>query len=115
MLPKAPLKPQRIFALKAGALPKVYYPMALGRINISDIRKADKMLRAVVRQWMALSNDISIGYFHDSLPSMASPAPSQGPPSRTSRKVVENGSTYNTHEEIKKRWAAILHQSIDGL
>ena len=64
-LTKAPLKPQqRIFALKAGTLPKVYYPMALGRINISNIRKADKMVRAFVRQWMALPNDISIGYFH---------------------------------------------------
>ena len=38
--------------------------MALGRINISDIRKAEKMVRAFVRQWMALPNDISIGYFH---------------------------------------------------
>ena len=37
--------------------------MALGRINISNIRKADKMVRAFVRQWMALPNDISIGYF----------------------------------------------------
>ena len=64
-LTKAPLKPQqRIFALKAGALPNVYYHMALGRINISDIRKADKMVRAFVRQRMALPNDSSIGYFH---------------------------------------------------
>ena len=38
--------------------------MALGRINISDIRNADKMVRAFVRQWMALPNDISISYFH---------------------------------------------------
>ena len=38
--------------------------MALGRMDISDIRKADKMVRAFVRQWMALPNDISIGYFH---------------------------------------------------
>ena len=38
--------------------------MALGRINISNIRKADKMVRAFARQWMVLPNDISIGYFH---------------------------------------------------
>ena len=38
--------------------------MALWRINISDIRKADKMVRVFVRQWVALPNDISIGYFH---------------------------------------------------
>ena len=41
--------------------------MALGRINISDIRKANKMVRALVMQWVALPNDISIGYFHASL------------------------------------------------
>ena len=28
--------------------------------------------------------------------------------------LTENGSTYTIHEEIKKRWATILHQSIDG-
>ena len=92
-LTKAPLKPQqRIFALKAGGLPKVYYHMALGRINISDICKADKMVRAFMRQWMALPNDISIGYFHApvaegglGIPSPRWPAPlHQGPPSRTS-------------------------------
>ena len=50
--------------LKAGALPKVYYLMALGRITISDTRKGDKIERAFVRQWMARLNDISIDFFH---------------------------------------------------
>ena len=144
-LMKAPLKPQqRIFALKAGALPKVYYHMALGRINISDIRKADKMVHAFVRQWMALPNDISIGYFHApvsegglGIPSLRCLAPlhrkdrllglvpgrrmeSIADPylakeiGQCRQRLTENGSTYATHEEIKKRWAAILHQSIDG-
>ena len=41
-LTKAPLKPQqRIYAPKAGALSKVYYHMALGRINIGDIWRVD--------------------------------------------------------------------------
>ena len=38
--------------------------MMLGRIHISEIREADNMVCAFVRQWMALPNDISIDYFH---------------------------------------------------
>ena len=30
------------------------------------------------------------------------------------QRLTENGSTYTTQEEIKKRWAATLHQSVDG-
>ena len=135
-LTKAPLKPQqRIFALKAGALHKVYYHMALGRINISDIRKADKMVPAdkIVRQWMALPNDISIGYFHAlvaegglGIPSLRRLAPHHHKvrllglvPGRRienitdpylakeidqcRQRLTENGLTYTTQEEIKKR------------
>ena len=29
------------------------------------------------------------------------------------QRLTENGSTYATEEETKKRWAAILYQSID--
>ena len=29
------------------------------------------------------------------------------------QRLMENGLAYTTKEEIKKRWAAILHQSID--
>ena len=118
--------------------------MALGRINISDIRKADKIVRAFVRQWMALPNDISIGYFHTpvsegglGIPSLRWLAPLHRKdrllglvPGRRMeniadpylakeigqcrQRLTENGSTYTIHEEIKKRWVAILHQSIDG-
>ena len=115
--------------------------MKLGRINISDIRKADKMVRAFVRQWMALSNDISIGYFHApvsegglGIPSLRWLAPLHRKdrllgivPGRRMenitdpylakeigqcrQRLTENGSTYTTQELIKKKWAAILHQS----
>ena len=116
--------------------------MALGRINISDIRKADKMVRAFVRQWIALSNDISIGYFHapvseggQGIPSWLVPlhrkdrllglVPDRRVENITDpylakeigqcrQRLMENGSTYTTKEEIKKRWTAILHQSIVG-
>ena len=30
------------------------------------------------------------------------------------QRLTENGLTYTTQEDINKRWAAILHQSIDG-
>ena len=30
------------------------------------------------------------------------------------QRLTENGFTYTTQEEIKKRWVVILHQSIDG-
>ena len=30
------------------------------------------------------------------------------------QRFTENGLTYTTQEDIKKKWAAILHQSIDG-
>ena len=102
------------------------------------------MVRAFVRQWMALPNDISIGYFYApvsegglGIPSLRWLAPLHhkyrllGLVSRRRmenitdsylakaighcrQRLTENGSTYTTHEEIKKRSAAILHQSIDG-
>ena len=119
--------------LKAGALPKVYYHMALRRINISDVLKADKMVRTFVRQWMALSNDISIGYFHApvsegglAIPSLRWLVPLHSKdrflglvPGRRMQNITdpylakeigqcrqrltENGSTYTAQQEIKKR------------
>ena len=94
------------------------------------------------RKRMALSNDILIGYFHVpvsegglGISSLRWLAPLHCKdrllglvPGRRIENITdpylakeigqcrqlltENGSTYITHEEIKKRWAAILHQSI---
>ena len=118
--------------------------MALGRINISDIRQADKIVRAFVRQWISLPNDISIGYFHapvsegwlgilslrwlaplHRMDRLLRLVPGRRMENITDpylakeigqcrQRLMENGSTYIPQEEIKKRWAAILHQSIDG-
>ena len=56
------LKPkQRIYALKTTALP-IYYHMAVG--NINELQRVDKMVRATVRQWLALTNDSAVRYFH---------------------------------------------------
>ena len=129
---------------KIVSLPKVYYHMALGRINISNIRKAEKMVRAFVRQWMALPNDISIGYFHApvaegglGIPTLRWLAPLHRKDrllglvpgrrienitdlylakeiSHCRQRLTKNGLTYTTQDQIKKRLAAILHQSIDG-
>ena len=93
---------------------------------------------------MALPNDISIGYFHApvsgeglGIPSLRWLAPLHRKdrllgvvPDRrmenitdrylakeigqSRQRLTENGSTYTTQDEIKKWWAAILHQSIDG-
>ena len=38
--------------------------MALGRITISELQRVNKMVRATVRQWLALPNDTPVGYFH---------------------------------------------------
>ena len=131
-LTKALKSQQRILVLMAGALSKVYHDIALGRINMSDIRKADEILRAFVRQWMALPNDISIGYFHApvsgglGIPSLRWLAPLHRkdrflglvPGHRMEnitdpymakkigqcrQRLTENCSTYTTQEEIKKR------------
>ena len=93
---------------------------------------------------MALPNDISIGYFYApvsegglGIPSLRWLAPLHRKdrlrglvPGRRmenitdpylakeigqcGQRLMENGSTYTTQEEIKKRWAAILQKSIDG-
>ena len=107
--------------------------MALGGINIPDIGKADKMVRAFLKQWMALPNDISIGYFQASvsegglgIPSLRWLAPLHRKdrllelvPGRSMenitdpylakeigqcrQRLTENDLTYTTQEEIKKR------------
>uniref|UniRef100_A0ABD2XQH8 Reverse transcriptase domain-containing protein n=3 Tax=Trichogramma kaykai TaxID=54128 RepID=A0ABD2XQH8_9HYME len=64
-LSSAPLKPQqRLFALRACAIPRMYHTLALGQNTISDLNHTDRMIRASVRQWLRLPNDTPTGYFH---------------------------------------------------
>ena len=93
---------------------------------------------------MALPNDISIGYFHAPVSEgrlgilsllwlaplhrkdrLLGLVPGRRMENITDpyltkeigqcrQRLTENNLTYTTQEDIKKRWAAILHQSIDG-
>ena len=117
--------------------------MALGRINISDIREADKMVRAFVRpmggpakrhlnrllsrprsgglgilslRWLAPLHrkDHLLGLVSGRrMENITDPylAKEIG---QCRQRLTASGTTYITQEEIKKRWAAILRESIDG-
>ena len=144
-LTKAPLKPQqRIYALKTTALPKIYYHMALGRITISELQRVDKMVRATVRQWLALPNDTPVGYFHApvgegglGIPSVRWLAPLhrrnrllglvRGRDEtnitdpylakevlQCNRRLIDGTTIIADEESCKKRWAALLHGLIEG-
>ena len=134
-LSKAPLKPQqRNYALKTTALPKIDYHMALGRITISELQRVDKMVRATVRQWLALPNDTLVGYFHApmsegglGIPSVRWLAPLHrrncllGLVPRHDKtniqcnKRLTDGTIIVANEEnCKKRWTTLLHVLIEG-
>lgn len=64
-LTKAPLKPQqRLFGLRTMILPGLFHKLELGNINISVLRKCDRLVRAKVRQWLSLPSDTPNAYMH---------------------------------------------------
>lgn len=66
-LTKAPLKPQqRLYALRTMVVPSTYHSMVLGRSTMSILKKADKVIRAAVRKWLALPHDVPNAYIHAS-------------------------------------------------
>lgn len=68
LLTRAPLKPQqRLFALRTVLIPQFYHVVSLGNIMIGTLNKADKVIRARVRHWLHLPNDIPVAYFHASV------------------------------------------------
>ena len=118
--------------------------MALGRITISEIQRVDKMVRAMVRQWLALLKYTPVGYFHASVGEGGLGIPSVrwlAPLHRRNRllglvlgrdetnitdpyltkevlqfnKRLTDGTTIIADEEsCKKRWTALLHGLIEG-
>ncbi|CAL7932962.1 unnamed protein product [Xylocopa violacea] len=64
-LRRAPLKPQqRLFALRIGLIPRVYYHLALGDVTISALKTVDVQVRQAVRKWLNLPHDVPTAYFH---------------------------------------------------
>lgn len=64
---RAPLKPQqRIKILKVYLIPRFIHGLVLGRISHASLRKLDRQIRAAVRRWLRLPNDITKSFFHAS-------------------------------------------------
>lgn len=64
-LTKAPLKPQqRLFGLRTMVLPSVFHQAELGNVNISVLRKCDRLIRTTVRKWLNLPSDAPNAYVH---------------------------------------------------
>lgn len=64
-LTRAPLKPQqRLHALRSTVIPQLYYRLALGRVQLGCLKKADRIVRQCVRQWLCLPHDVPMAFFH---------------------------------------------------
>lgn len=144
-LTAAPLKPQqRIYAVRTGLLPRIYYMMALGKTTISELNRVDKAVRAHVRQWLRLPNDVPMGYFHApvgegglGISSVRWLAPlhrrnrllgmlQNGDTNncddtfllqelaRANKRLTDGGERLTSQDDIKARWARQLHRSIEG-
>lgn len=141
-LTRAPLKPQqRLFALRVMVLPGLYHLLTLGGTTLSRLKKVDAMTRTAVRKWLCLPHDVPNAYFHASskdgglsIPSMRWLMPlhrrvrlqkfvREGQPTepfltqeiqRTIRRLTENRQDIASVEQLRERWARILHSSIDG-
>lgn len=141
-LTKAPLKPQqRLFALRVMVLPGLYHLLTLGSTTLSRLKKIDALTRAAARKWLDLPHDVTNAYFHAnvndgglSIPSMRWLMPlhrkvrlqnfigvGQTTNSyltqelqRATKRLTENRVDYDSSESLEKRWAILLHGSIDG-
>ncbi|CAL7932959.1 unnamed protein product [Xylocopa violacea] len=145
-LTKAPLKPQqRLFALRTGLIPRVYYHLALGDVTISALKGIDVQIRHAVRKWLNLPHDVPTAYFHADVKDGGLGVPSLrwlAPLHRLNRlqsllgrrlqlpeepmniyireetnkcqRRLTDGTLMKTLDDVKKRWAKLLHATVDG-
>lgn len=84
LITRAPLKPQqRLIVLRRYLLPQYTHGWVLGRMELCAYKKIDRVIRAVVRQWLKLPKDLTTAAFHApiqegglGIPSMATLIPS---------------------------------------
>ncbi|GLV38109.1 hypothetical protein CBL_10076 [Carabus blaptoides fortunei] len=139
---KAPLKPQqRLFALRTFIVPATYHQLTLGKTHLGFLRKLDNSIRRAVRKWLALPLDCPSAYVHAdhkdgglSVPSLRWVVPEmrrrrllhlaetspeiarqvQEEIDICSRRLDDHGIPIKTRDDVKKRWATLLHKSVDG-
>lgn len=62
---KAPLKPQqRLVILRFYLIPRLYHRLVLGKWNKKLLKRLDVQIRAAVRKWLVLPQDVPLAYFH---------------------------------------------------
>lgn len=64
-LMKAPLKPQqRMMMLRQFVIPRLLYPLTVGRANMGNLKQMGTKIRGFVRATMKLPKDAALGIFH---------------------------------------------------
>lgn len=62
---RAPLKPQqRLKILRTYLIPRYTHNLVLGRVSHGLLRKSDRQVRAAVRRWLVLPEDVPVAFFH---------------------------------------------------
>lgn len=139
-LSRAPMKPQqRLYALRTTLLPSVYHRLMLGEVRVSTLKDYDRLTRRYVRKWLNLPHDTAVAYIHAPIKEGGLGIPSlrwnipvmrlsrlrkiaahnnsnflQDEIKLTSSRLEEKDQVLRTSKEVSRRWAALLHQMIDG-
>lgn len=144
ILSKAPLKPQqKLFGLRVMVLPGLYHELTLGRTKIGTLKKLDTLTRVTVRRWLNLPHDCVSAYVHASVKDGGMSIPSfrwtvplrrmkrlkalaktrpedQAEPflekeiEHAANRLNDNGRFLDSAVRVEKRWANLLHNSVDG-